>query len=169
MDWLSNDSVKWLDYQINWYWFDNLVWFSKKLCLVMTSVSVCDNMWIIKGWIHNNHRNRLTQPNAEKSVRSHVNLVHSLSHPEGDFGVTFNDITKDTSLHVTTSRFVSPRNVRSCGWPRMIFRTLCGNSCWSQPTGRGYIVRGDRPSSSSTVYQDSCHVRGEDTSEGREQ
>ncbi len=33
--------------------FDNLTWFAKKLCSVMTSVSVCEHMWNIEGWIHN--------------------------------------------------------------------------------------------------------------------
>ncbi len=55
--------------------FDNLVWFTKKLCSVMTSVSVYDHMWSIAGWIHNKRRNRLAQPTVEKSVRDHGNLV----------------------------------------------------------------------------------------------
>ena len=53
----------------------NLSWFPKKLCSVMTSVSGCGHMWNIEGWIHNKRRNRLTQPNVEKTVRIHVNLV----------------------------------------------------------------------------------------------
>jgi hypothetical protein len=32
-------------------------------------------MWIIEGWIHNKRRNRLTQPNVERTVRVHDNLV----------------------------------------------------------------------------------------------
>jgi hypothetical protein len=55
--------------------FDNLVWFTKKLCSVMTSVSACEHMWSIEGWIHNKRRNRLSQPNVEKAVRVHGNLV----------------------------------------------------------------------------------------------
>jgi hypothetical protein len=55
--------------------FDNLSWFEKKLCSVKTSTSVCVYMWIIEGWIHNKQRNRLVQPNVEKAVRAHVNLV----------------------------------------------------------------------------------------------
>ena len=55
--------------------FDNLAWFTKKLCSVMTSVSACEHMWIIAGWIHSKHRNRLAQPTVEKAVRAHVNLV----------------------------------------------------------------------------------------------
>ncbi len=39
--------------------FDNLAWFAKKLCSVMTSVSASEHMWIIEGRIHNKHRNRL--------------------------------------------------------------------------------------------------------------
>ena len=55
--------------------FDNLAWFTKKLCSVMTSASACEHMWSIAGWIHNKHRNRLTQPTVEKAVRAHGNLV----------------------------------------------------------------------------------------------
>ena len=33
--------------------FDNLAWFAKKLCSVMTSVSACEHMWSMEGWIHN--------------------------------------------------------------------------------------------------------------------
>ena len=49
--------------------FDNLTWFAKKLCSVMTSASVSVHMWIIEGWIHNKRRNRLAQPNVEEDVR----------------------------------------------------------------------------------------------------
>ena len=57
--------------------FDNLTWFPKKLCSVMTSVSVSEYimMWSIEGWIHNKCRNRLSQPNVENAVRVHDNLV----------------------------------------------------------------------------------------------
>ena len=41
----------------------------------MTSVSTYEDMWIIEGWIHNKSRNRLAQPNVEKDVRAHDNLV----------------------------------------------------------------------------------------------
>ena len=55
--------------------FDNLAWFAKKLCSVMTSASACEHMWSIAGWIHSKRRNRLTQPTVEKAVRVHGNLV----------------------------------------------------------------------------------------------
>ncbi len=55
--------------------FDNLTWFAKKLCSVMTSASACEHMWSIEGWIHNKRRNRLAQPNVEEAVRAHGNLV----------------------------------------------------------------------------------------------
>jgi hypothetical protein len=45
------------------------------LCSVMTSASACEHMWSIEGWIHNKRRNRLAQPNVEKAVRAHGNLV----------------------------------------------------------------------------------------------
>ena len=37
--------------------------------------SACEHMWSIEGWIHNKRRNRLVQPNVEKAVRAHGNLV----------------------------------------------------------------------------------------------
>jgi hypothetical protein len=55
--------------------FDNLVWFAKKLCSVMTSDSASEHMWSIEGWIHNKHRNRLEQPNVERTVSVHDKLV----------------------------------------------------------------------------------------------
>ncbi len=55
--------------------FDNLTWLVKKLCSVMTSASACEHMWIIEGCIHNKRRNRLVQPNIERTVCDHVNLV----------------------------------------------------------------------------------------------
>jgi hypothetical protein len=50
--------------------FDNLTWFS-----VMTSTFTCEHMWSIEGWIHKTCRNRLAQPNIERTVCAHVNLV----------------------------------------------------------------------------------------------
>jgi hypothetical protein len=36
-----------------------------------------------------------------------AHMVLHLSHTDGGFGVTFNDVTKDTVFYTTTSRFVS--------------------------------------------------------------
>ena len=55
--------------------FDNLAWFAKKLCSVMTSTSPYEHMWNIEGWIHNKRRHRLAQPNVERALRAHGNLV----------------------------------------------------------------------------------------------
>jgi hypothetical protein len=55
--------------------FDNLSWFAKILCSVMTSASACEHMWSIEGWIHNKWRNRFAQPNVERAVCPHGNLV----------------------------------------------------------------------------------------------
>ncbi len=55
--------------------FDDLAWFAKKLCSVISSVSACNHVWSIEGWIHNKRRNILSQPNIERSVRAHGNLV----------------------------------------------------------------------------------------------
>ena len=72
--------------------FDNMAWFAKKLCSVMTSVSECENMWIIEGWIHNKRRNRLAQSNVEKAFCSHGNLVlrkyPSIQTAESRMGLT---------------------------------------------------------------------------------
>jgi hypothetical protein len=38
-------------------------------------------------------------------IKTHSFILH-LPHAEGGFGVTFNDVTKDTSFYTTTSRFV---------------------------------------------------------------
>jgi hypothetical protein len=32
-------------------------------------------MWSIEGWIHNKRRHRLAQPNVERALRAHDNLV----------------------------------------------------------------------------------------------
>jgi len=57
-------------------------------------------------------------------------MVLHLPHAEGGFGVTCNNITKDAAfyiillLHVLWLGLVlSPRSVRACGCPTMIFRT----------------------------------------------
>jgi hypothetical protein len=55
--------------------FDSLSWFTKKLCSVMTSPSAYEYIWNIEGWIYNKRRNRLVQPNIERSVCTHDNLV----------------------------------------------------------------------------------------------
>ncbi len=36
-----------------------------------------------------------------------THMIFHLSHTQGVFGVTFNDITKDTAFYTTTSRFVT--------------------------------------------------------------
>ncbi len=40
-------------------------------------------------------------------------MVLHLTHTEGGFGVTFNDVTKDDVLYTTTSRFVTPASALS--------------------------------------------------------
>ncbi len=65
--------------------FDNLGWFAKKFCSVMTSASAYEHMWSIEGWIHeecvpegwihNKWRHRLTQPKVERAVCAHCKLV----------------------------------------------------------------------------------------------
>ena len=42
---------------------------------------------------------------APSKVWAH--MVLHLTHDEGGFGVTFNDVTKDAAFYTTTSRFVS--------------------------------------------------------------
>ena len=62
-------------------------------------------------------------------------MVFHLSHVQGGFGVTFNDITKDTTFYTTTSRFVSWIGVfsqeRQSLWlPK---DNLKDSSTWSSP------------------------------------
>ena len=42
----------------------------------------------------------------DPASKAWAHMVLHLPDPEGGFGVTFNDITKDTVFHTTTSRFV---------------------------------------------------------------
>jgi hypothetical protein len=49
----------------------------------------------------------------DSSTKDWAHMCIHLPHVEGGFGVTFNDVTKDTAFYTTTSP--SPRNVRSCG------------------------------------------------------
>jgi hypothetical protein len=51
-----------------------------------------------------------TNPHTEgwdSSSKTWTHMVLHLPYTEGDFGVTFNDVTKDTVFYTTTSRFVS--------------------------------------------------------------
>ncbi len=43
----------------------------------------------------------------DASSKDWTHKVLHLPHAEGDFGVTFNDVTKDASFYTTTSRFVT--------------------------------------------------------------
>ena len=42
----------------------------------------------------------------DSQSKSWDHMVLHLTHPEGGFGVTFNDVTKDDVFYTTTSRFV---------------------------------------------------------------
>ncbi len=88
--------------------FDNLAWFTKKLCSVMTSTSVCEHMWNISGWIHNKHRNRLTQPTVEKVVRVHDNLVLRKTMTERNKNV----VTWDSQTAITEPDRISSGHMR---------------------------------------------------------
>jgi hypothetical protein len=64
--------------------FDNLAWFAKKLCSVMTSASACEHMWSIEVWIHNKRRIKLVQPKKWPDVRPDESLtsgVRRQPHP----------------------------------------------------------------------------------------
>jgi hypothetical protein len=43
----------------------------------------------------------------DESRKAWAHMLLHLPHAEGDFGVTFNDVTKDAAFYTTTSRFVS--------------------------------------------------------------
>jgi hypothetical protein len=42
----------------------------------------------------------------DSSSKAWAHMVLHLPHADGDFGVTFNDVTKDAAFYTTTSRFV---------------------------------------------------------------
>ncbi len=44
---------------------------------------------------------------SDKAWTHMVTMVLHLSHAEGCYGVTFNDVTKDAAFYTTTSRFVA--------------------------------------------------------------
>ena len=43
----------------------------------------------------------------DASSKTWTHMYLHLPHAEGDFGVTFNDVTKDAAFYTTTSRFVA--------------------------------------------------------------
>ena len=44
---------------------------------------------------------------GEASSKAWAHMVLHLSHAEGDFGVTFNDVTQDAAFYTITPRFVA--------------------------------------------------------------
>ncbi len=64
-----------------------------------------------------------------------THMVLHLSHTEGDFGVTFNDVTKDAVFYTTTSRFVTWFGVFSQERQRLWLSKddLKDPSTWSSP------------------------------------
>jgi hypothetical protein len=68
------------------------------------------------------------------SIISCLGFIH-LPHVEGDFGVTFNDVTKDAAFYTTTSRFVTwlgdfPQERQKLWLPEDDLRD---SSSWSSP------------------------------------
>ncbi len=43
----------------------------------------------------------------DASSKAWAHMVLHLPHAEGNYGVTFNDVTKDAAYYTTTSRFVA--------------------------------------------------------------
>ena len=64
---------------MDFIWPD-LMWLDLKVVLLPCSVSACEHIWSIQGWIHSKRRNRLGQDLVERLVRTHTNLqlVHRL-------------------------------------------------------------------------------------------
>ena len=62
----------------------------------------------------------------DSSSKAWSHMVLHLPHDEGGFGVTFNDITKDTAFYTTTSRFVSCLGVLSQERPRHDIKLFLG-------------------------------------------
>ena len=46
--WVKTWKTSWMTTET--FLFDNLTWFPKKLCSVMTSASVCEHMWSVEGY-----------------------------------------------------------------------------------------------------------------------
>ena len=69
------------------------------------------------------------------SIKAWTHMVLHLSHTQGDFGVTFNDITKDVTFYTTTSRFVTWLGVFSLERQRLWLSKddLKDSSTWSSP------------------------------------
>ena len=59
------------------------------------------------------------------SSKAWAHMVLHLPHADGGFGGTFNDVTKVAAFYhgLWPGLVLSPRNVRACGCPRMIFGT----------------------------------------------
>ncbi len=69
-----------------------------------------------------------------------VHMVLHLPHPEGGFGVTFNDVTKDAACYTTTSGFVTwigafSQERQELWLPKDDLRD---SSSWSSPPGPAY-------------------------------
>jgi hypothetical protein len=62
-------------------------------------------------------------------------MVLQLPHAEGDYGVTFNDVTKDAAYYTTTSRFVAWLGAFSQKRQRLWLPKddLRDSSSWSSP------------------------------------
>ena len=71
----------------------------------------------------------------DASSKAWAHMVLHLSHAQGGFGVTFNDITKDAAFYTTTSRFVAwlgafSQERQSLWLPK---DNLKDSSTWSSP------------------------------------
>jgi hypothetical protein len=71
----------------------------------------------------------------DASSKAWAHMVLHLPHAEGDYGVTFNDVTKDAAFYNTTSRFVAwlgafPQERQRLWWPKDDLRD---SSSWSSP------------------------------------
>ena len=49
-------------------------WVATRLTSLACSASTCEHSWSIEGWIHSKKRNRLSQANVERLVRTHTNM-----------------------------------------------------------------------------------------------
>ena len=63
--WASAFLVKW----------PHLCWAVMRICSLACSASGCEHSWSVEGWIHSKKRNRLSQLNVNRLLRTHTNLL----------------------------------------------------------------------------------------------
>jgi hypothetical protein len=102
----------------------------------------------------------------DSSIKDWTHMCIHLPHPEGDFGVTLNDVTKDAAFYTTTSRFVVWFGVFTQIHSKLLTQYDCKEVCTPSqsqvnvgtgagPNSQSQVNRegGPRPSSQDGVSQ----------------